>query len=63
MRLLADLHLRVWGASKCLRMLLAYSVPIRCSRYLPSQTDKRQDDMIPKPFPLDGKGLEIMYAA
>ena len=27
----------------------------------PSQTDKSQDDMIPKPFPLDGEGLEIMY--
>ena len=22
------------------------------------QTDKSQDDMIPKPFPLDGEGLE-----
>ena len=26
-----------------------------------SHSDKSQDDMIPKPFPLDGEGLEIMY--
>ena len=32
-----------------------------CFWHAQSQTDKSQDDMIPKPFPLDGEGLEIMY--
>ena len=35
--------------------------PNTVSEVSSSQTDKSQDDMIPKPFPLDGEGLEIMY--
>ena len=62
MRLLADLTpagMRCFKVSSdAFGMLSPNTV---CPKYPPSQTDKSQDDMIPKPFPLDGEGLEIMY--
>ena len=66
MRLLADLTpagMRCFKVSSDAFGMLSPNTVSEVIRSVlhPSQTDKSQDDMIPKPFPLDGEGLEIMY--